>query len=87
MLLKPVLLCLDAFQFPTGWNSTQIELSLSELESCFNSQRDGILHEEGVAAGKQSAGFNSQRDGILQSAISGSATAVEFQFPTGWNST
>ena len=31
------------FQFPTGWNSTLIWSDYHHLDSCFNSQRDGIL--------------------------------------------
>ena len=33
------------FQFPTGWNSTYDTLPASELNLCFNSQRDGILQK------------------------------------------
>ena len=32
-----------AFQFPTGWNSTQIYEQTTESWPSFNSQRDGIL--------------------------------------------
>ena len=36
---------IDAFQFPTGWNSTRLSALGSTVNSCFNSQRDGILQE------------------------------------------
>ena len=35
---------LTMFQFPTGWNSTAERLARRAPASCFNSQRDGILH-------------------------------------------
>ena len=33
----------EAFQFPTGWNSTVFMKGMIEQHVCFNSQRDGIL--------------------------------------------
>ena len=33
----------EAFQFPTGWNSTRLEPERNEELKRFNSQRDGIL--------------------------------------------
>ena len=36
----------SAFQFPTGWNSTNYSLKRGELLVRFNSQRDGILPDE-----------------------------------------
>ena len=36
----------DTFQFPTGWNSTLQMIASSYSSDCFNSQRDGILHDE-----------------------------------------
>ena len=35
----------SVFQFPTGWNSTQIRAHAELILSCFNSQRDGILQK------------------------------------------
>ena len=76
-----------SFQFPTGWNSTLTGLSLERYSSCFNSQRDGILPLFLAKFQIQIGGFNSQRDGILLFYFSSIVEKIEFQFPTGWNST
>ena len=34
----------DLFQFPTGWNYTNGTYDHFDQRYCFNSQRDGILH-------------------------------------------
>ena len=75
------------FQFPTGWNSTLGIITCPIVIFRFNSQRDGIL--PGAAAFEMSAEdrFNSQRDGILRKQIQTCKNRLEFQFPTGWNST
>ena len=53
------------FQFPTGWNSTESDLSNFSYNIGFNSQRDGILpkHRRNFQVRSR---FNSQRDGILR---------------------
>ena len=38
------------------------------FDNCFNSQRDGILHNTMKKINGQEERFNSQRDGILHSA-------------------
>ena len=76
------------FQFPTGWNSTELchlpnnKLCEFQFPTGWNSTHirnslDVMYHR-----------FNSQRDGIL---LCGSPRRLKyslwFQFPTGWNST
>ena len=56
----------QAFQFPTGWNSTYINAFNAMAEKRFNSQRDGILHTLKISSKFLPVCFNSQRDGILQ---------------------
>ena len=76
-----------AFQFPTGWNSTQLFKKRAKFRrvSIPNGMEFYAMHEAG---GKKWAGFNSQRDGILPSrAMQQYIQTYEFQFPTGWNST
>ena len=53
------------FQFPTGWNSTQISDETIRNNASFNSQRDGILRKAEYWEAKAEESFNSQRDGIL----------------------
>ena len=58
---------IPAFQFPTGWNSTEIKERVKGLKKkCFNSQRDGILLCFFFDCFEFFKSFNSQRDGILQ---------------------
>ena len=76
------------FQFPTGWNSTKAEMPILYVNISFNSQRDGIL---------QSPSFRNQTHHAKVSIPNGmefytieatiKTAGVEFQFPTGWNST
>ena len=75
------------FQFPTGWNSTNICMFLIQYQKRFNSQRDGILPCSCLLLLAICAGFNSQRDGILPKTLILSTENFMFQFPTGWNST
>ena len=54
-----------SFQFPTGWNSTHFKgVWKQRVDSCFNSQRDGILRDS-LRWWRRNSCFNSQRDGIL----------------------
>ena len=53
----------------------------------FNSQRDGILQRLNMDLTSFSTRFNSQRDGILPYPLLAKMQGIEFQFPTGWNST
>ena len=86
--VEPELSKLTRFQFPTGWNSTVAANSTFSISSRFNSQRDGILHQQRHRQGVHFGGFNSQRDGILLDLkFFGRTAEVVFQFPTGWNST
>ena len=65
LLLKAPRLYTKLFQFPTGWNSTMVIISLIILRMSFNSQRDGILHLQNTLEVGAKTRFNSQRDGIL----------------------
>ena len=50
---------------PNGMEFYFIELFISSLIVCFNSQRDGILRYFGKNLEMRKRRFNSQRDGIL----------------------
>ena len=75
------------FQFPTGWNSTLCNFSISSNSSSFNSQRDGILlfyagallcyFAVSIPNGMEF--YNDRRPCFCH--------WRKFQFPTGWNST
>ena len=60
---------------------------VSTQRRCFNSQRDGILQMRYRNARALIRSFNSQRDGILPRSRNNSTSFIQFQFPTGWNST
>ncbi len=76
-----------------GFNSQRDGILLKPLacvhaEQSFNSQRDGILQKPAFEASRLSNCFNSQRDGILyKHKYALLSCKLEFQFPTGWNST
>jgi len=77
----------EAFQFPTGWNSTLARFCSSVVPWSFNSQRDGILrvlkHNRAnfdfVSIPNGMEFYNRHPDYVIRWTL--------FQFPTGWNST
>ena len=77
----------NEFQFPTGWNST-------DLSKFFNSFREKFQFPTGWNSTfhapivyRVARSFNSQRDGILPRVGKKGRPFLSFQFPTGWNST
>ena len=73
---------------PNGMEFYRYFYSLFLHLACFNSQRDGILRRSRVYNDTYVWCFNSQRDGILHKLYKAdSCGRLEFQFPTGWNST
>ena len=76
------------FQFPTGWNSTEKQISLFDFSTAgFNSQRDEILQYDFCYTNINElfqfpTGWNSTI-GFAANIYA----SYEFQFPTGWNST
>ena len=75
------------FQFPTGWNSTILVHCLLWLYFCFNSQRDGILHNAtGYVMKYITFQFPTGWNSTICMVFVRLATSA-FQFPTGWNST
>ena len=74
------------FQFPTGWNSTELIVRILCKDDRFNSQRDGIL---------RGTRFSLLPCQLFQFPTGWNSTYVcgrlmheyVFQFPTGWNST
>ena len=76
------------FQFPTGWNSTQIFNFFSLSIKSFNSQRDGILPGRGdrFLRHYERFQFPTGWNSTIAMMIDPEKFNV-FQFPTGWNST
>ena len=75
-----------AFQFPTGWNSTEAKRHRNLLPRV--SIPNGMEFYLFLAKFEiQIGGFNSQRDGILLELAKLLGHSTPFQFPTGWNST
>ena len=75
------------FQFPTGWNSTLALKSSSPTTLSFNSQRDRILRVQinlseiiKIVSIPNGMEFYRSRTNTM-------LLIIEFQFPTGWNST
>ena len=82
-------LSLDAmFQFPTGWNSTEVFQYIRTFEPQFQFPTGWNSTEVKLISLRDHKRFNSQRDGILRKfGLRFGAGSGVFQFPTGWNST
>ena len=86
--LQLAFLATNAFQFPTGWNSTIGAHQGFKFRSAFQFPTgwNSTLLDDSRLDKERS--FNSQRDGILLLGLSEEEYAKGmFQFPTGWNST
>ena len=85
--VKPVPDKEKSFQFPTGWNSTRVNFAHIVYDLSFNSQRDGILRgRKNYFCHSEIVSIPNGMEFYIKE-IRKQMETIEFQFPTGWNST
>ena len=74
---------LSRVSIPNGMEFYSAMSRVRDLQKCFNSQRDGILHAYKIVLEKIKNCFNSQRDGILHNFALGIFKTSKVSIPNG----